>query len=334
MMSESERLEDILGAEDAVTCVLEHLDELLQIIPEIQPMIGFDHKHPHHHLDVWEHTLCALNLAPNNFDVRLALLLHDIGKPHSFQEGQDVRHFRGHPIVSAEIAKGILSRLGYEEEYIDFICDIVKRHDTPLSESDIISDIELSKTIFEVQKCDAMAHNPKFNQKRLEYIKRTNELFEKHSERVEVFRLCRKDEALEILNSQSLNNVGSYCGNSERNTHDYDESIKYLHFFKNKSDLLYLNTLKERYICTYSIPEFVLRNYFGHGWYRSYINFATLNNVEEYAIPSTKVKFEYLQSIDEITEDIDVDEMIEDESLVEYTQRIFESGDFENEKSN
>ena len=77
-----------------------------------------------------------------------------------------------------------------------------------------------------------------------------------------------------------------------------------------------------------------MENYFGHGWYRSYINFATLNNVEEYAIPSTKVKFEYLQSIDEITEDIDVDEMIEDESLVKYTKRIFERGEFEHEKSN
>ena len=48
---------------------------LVGYIPEIQSMIGFDHKHPHHHLDVWEHTKLALSLSNNDIDVRLALLL-------------------------------------------------------------------------------------------------------------------------------------------------------------------------------------------------------------------------------------------------------------------
>ena len=54
-------------------------------------MIGFEHKHPHHHLDVWNHTLLALSYSPKDFDIRLVLLLHDIGKPHSYQD-EEIRH--------------------------------------------------------------------------------------------------------------------------------------------------------------------------------------------------------------------------------------------------
>ena len=60
---------------------------------------------------------------------------------------------------------------------------------------------------------------------------------------MKVFRLCREDEVKQILNSKSFENVGNYCRNSERNSHNYNEDVRYLHFFKNKSDLLYLNTL-------------------------------------------------------------------------------------------
>ena len=76
-------------------------------------MIGFDHKHPHHHLDVWGHTLLALSKAPKDLEIRLVLLFHDIGKPHSYQEGE-VRHYKNHSLVSSEMTQEILKRIGYE----------------------------------------------------------------------------------------------------------------------------------------------------------------------------------------------------------------------------
>lgn len=170
-------LKEILTNEDVVGTIRENMQQLVIIIPEICDMIGFEHKHPHHHLDVWEHTLCALSFSPNNFDIRLALFLHDVGKPHSYQD-DEVRHFKGHPEKSANISKCVLERLGYEDNYIAYICEIISRHDTPLAKENIVENIDLSKVIFEVQKCDALAHNPAKNKKRLDYIEKITKLFE------------------------------------------------------------------------------------------------------------------------------------------------------------
>lgn len=48
------KLYEILISEDIVSSINENLDYLLEIIPEIKPMIGFEHKHPHHHPDKLE----------------------------------------------------------------------------------------------------------------------------------------------------------------------------------------------------------------------------------------------------------------------------------------
>ena len=174
-----EIVKNILLSDNVVEKIRNNLNELLKVIPEISSMIHFEHKHPHHHLDVWEHTLCALSYSPNDFDIRLALLLHDIGKPKSYQEKEGFRHFKGHAEESSKIANNILKRLGFNEKYIQYICDIVRLHDTPLTEKNIKENPFLSKKIFEVQKCDTMAHNPVYNKKRIDYLQNIEQLLKK-----------------------------------------------------------------------------------------------------------------------------------------------------------
>ena len=103
MKEQRDKLYEILMNKNVVLSIRNNLDELIKIIPEIKYMINFPHNHPHHHLDVFEHTLLALSFSNASFDERLCLLLHDIGKPFSYQDGV-VRHFKGHPEVSAIIA--------------------------------------------------------------------------------------------------------------------------------------------------------------------------------------------------------------------------------------
>ena len=167
-------LRSILLSDNVVESISENIDYLLQIIPEIKYMIGFEHKHPHHHLDVWNHTLLALSLSENDFDIRLCLLLHDIGKPFSYQD-KEIRHFKNHPMVSAKMSEEILYRLGYDEEYIKLICYLIAKHDTLISSKQIENNYELCLKLYEIQRCDALAHHPDKLEKRIKYLSKTKE---------------------------------------------------------------------------------------------------------------------------------------------------------------
>ena len=166
----------LLSKSDVVSEIRRSTERLTKIIPEIRDMIGFDHRHPHHHLDVWEHTLLALSYSENKLKTRLVLLLHDIGKPHSYQFDGEVRHYRGHGEKSAEIAKAVLERLSFDEVFVNSVCTLIKNHDAPLSEEDISRYPDYATELFAVQRCDAMAHNPIYNEKRMAYVEKISKI--------------------------------------------------------------------------------------------------------------------------------------------------------------
>ncbi len=166
-------IEKILNSTDVVMKINQNMDTLLYCIPEIENMIGFDQKHPHHHYDLWNHTLLALYMAEENgffgYDVRLALLLHDIGKPVCFVDG-DIRHYHNHSIYSAQIAQKFLEKTKYTKEFNNRVLFLIKNHDYPISDNLIKKNLELARKLYEVQYCDSLAHNPKYLKKRLDYL--------------------------------------------------------------------------------------------------------------------------------------------------------------------
>ena len=165
-------LEKILLSDDVVKTINDNLDYLVEIIPEIKYMFNFEQHHPHHHLDVWNHTLLALSMSKKDFDVRLSLLLHDIGKPFSYQD-EEVRHFHGHARVSSEMSREILTRLNFDDEYVDYICYLVRNHDKKICDKQIENNYEVCLKLFEIQRCDALAHHPDSLESRREYLKDT-----------------------------------------------------------------------------------------------------------------------------------------------------------------
>lgn len=149
-----------LSSGPVVQNLITNLDFFIELIPEIQNMIGFDHKHPHHHLDVWEHTLEVIcNLNTLDLELNIAALLHDIGKPYCYQEG-DVRHFHGHPEVSEKITRQVLLKIGFDLSFIERVSYLVKTHDTPINPKQLDNDLELIKKRLQLQYADAKAHHP------------------------------------------------------------------------------------------------------------------------------------------------------------------------------
>ena len=82
------------------------------VIPELQPMIGFDQHSPHHAYDLFTHTAHVTAGVSADLTLRWAALLHDTGKVATFTRDATGRgHFYGHAQKSAEIADGVFRRL-------------------------------------------------------------------------------------------------------------------------------------------------------------------------------------------------------------------------------
>ncbi len=112
-----------------------YLDVFCVFLPELGPMRGCLQHNAYHDRDVWGHTLAALEAVPaDDLTVRLAALLHDIGKPECFtQDENGVGHFYGHAARSVEIARAVLQRLRCDGETLRTVTGLVLQHDLPFS---------------------------------------------------------------------------------------------------------------------------------------------------------------------------------------------------------
>ncbi len=114
----------------AVKAVMQnYADVFCEIIPQIEPMIGFSQNNVYHKYDVYEHTVNAISCAENNLSVRLAALLHDTGKPFCHTRDSDgVDHFYKHEKYSEEIARQALTQLKFDKKTICDVAELVLYH--------------------------------------------------------------------------------------------------------------------------------------------------------------------------------------------------------------
>lgn len=132
----AERIRDelikIMASENAAQGIelLRELSLLKYIIPELEQ--GYKISQNKHHLyDCYDHYLKSLEYAAKkNFNqyVRIAALLHDIGKPITKQGQGKEATFYGHEVVGAKMAQKILERLKFPKKDIEKITKLVRYH--------------------------------------------------------------------------------------------------------------------------------------------------------------------------------------------------------------
>ena len=148
-------------------------------IPELKDMFGFLQNNPYHCYDVWEHTLNAINnCGSDDLITRLAVLFHDIGKPHCYQDDKDgIRHFKGHGRVSADMTDSIIRRLRFDNDTREKVVELIYYHDATFEVGTKYVKRWLNKIgekqfrrLLELRKADVKAQNPIYLEARIEKI--------------------------------------------------------------------------------------------------------------------------------------------------------------------
>lgn len=112
-------------------------DVLSVVLPELEPMVGFDQRNYHHLYDVFEHTVRVVEAVPPDPALRWAALFHDSGKPETFTLDENgVGHFYGHPRASEALAVERLRELSAPGELQRNVSFLVRQHDVPFGEEE------------------------------------------------------------------------------------------------------------------------------------------------------------------------------------------------------
>ncbi len=97
------------------------------ILPELIPSIDLEFE-PGEHKDIYHHILQVLDQTPPKLELRWCALLHDIAKPLTRKKIGGEYHFLGHEVVGARLAKTILRRLKYPNDFVDYVSRLVYLH--------------------------------------------------------------------------------------------------------------------------------------------------------------------------------------------------------------
>ena len=159
----------LLCSPGAERILLDFPETVCQIVPELAPAVGFCQKNPHHVYDVYTHCVKTLGGVRPEPALRLAALLHDVGKPPCFSlDEQGVGHFYGHEGESARLAEEAARRLRLDNRTRERMAALISRHGLQLAPTEKLVRRWLQKLtpegffdLLELQRADGMACAPR-----------------------------------------------------------------------------------------------------------------------------------------------------------------------------
>lgn len=163
-------LKKLIMGENVFSVLHEFSAEICTIIPELLPAVGFDQHNSYHIYTVYDHIARAVEECPFDTDIRLAMLLHDVGKPPLFFiDEKGIGHFWGHPELSEKMAREILLRLKADRRTVDHVCHLIKYHDvrpeaTRKSLHKYVSKVgfEAALELIHVRRADVLSQAPQY----------------------------------------------------------------------------------------------------------------------------------------------------------------------------
>lgn len=175
-------LKKLLVGKNAAEVLLEYREIMGVIIPELIPCFDCEQNNPWHIYNVYEHIIKSVDSAPANAQLRLTMLLHDIGKPIvKTTDENGIDHFKYHAAVGADTAREILKRFKVSNELLNKVTTLIKFHQSVENVDDIrikrwLSKIgvDYTRSLLDVRIADLKAHNPEntgYELKRINEIK-------------------------------------------------------------------------------------------------------------------------------------------------------------------
>ncbi len=119
--------------------ILKSTGLLKLILPELEAAFGTPQKSPlrHHIYDVGTHSVMAVKYCPSPDPVvRLATLLHDIGKPATYRKDEktDLITFYNHEVVGTKLVRDIVRRLRLSKKQAELATTLVRWHQFSVDE--------------------------------------------------------------------------------------------------------------------------------------------------------------------------------------------------------
>ena len=150
-----------------VDLLMIYRDVFATFIPELQATFDFAQNNPHHIYDVYTHIAHSVANAPQDVQIRLALMFHDIAKPNTYVEDDaGVGHFYGHASDGAEMSKDIIKRMRLDNDTISIVSELIASHDMATSTSlkavrRMISKMgeDQARRLIEVMRADKLAQS-------------------------------------------------------------------------------------------------------------------------------------------------------------------------------
>jgi tRNA nucleotidyltransferase/poly(A) polymerase len=98
------------------------------VIPGLEECYAVE-QNEYHAEDVYEHCLAAMDsVSPKYWRIRLAALMHDIGKPQCVSIEGGKRHFFGHEYYGSKIARDAMQSLRFSTDDIKYVTELIRKH--------------------------------------------------------------------------------------------------------------------------------------------------------------------------------------------------------------